>query len=143
MRTWYSICHQTAGNQCSSRYLWATLLQPAPEVFRGLVTLSHRYVESLLGGVDYPTLDAIVAYRHSIQELIHPEADCNQTYQDLAEAFYPFDLNCLNLLTSESLPNDLDALIEPKSELSDPLDILLAGSPCRKYVQIGQPSKGR
>ena len=140
-RTWYPICHKTAGNGCYSRYLWATLLEPRPDVLRGLFTLNNRYKGSLCGWLSRPSFDSLVAYRKSIQSLVHPHANCNRTYQDLAEAFYPFDLDCLNLLSSETLPEDLDTLLEPQPELLDPLDLLSLlpnYSPKWKLLMLGQ-----
>lgn len=38
------------------------------------------------------------------QSLIHP--DCNCSYRDLEEGYYPIDLTSLPLLTAESLPQE-------------------------------------
>lgn len=125
-RVWHPICHQTAGNACQSRYLWATLLTPHPDALRGMITLNNRYESSLLGWdiTGSPTLDDLNQYQQDIQTLIHPNCSCNATYRDLAEAFYPFDLSCLSVLTAESIPDDLDSLLTPKPESASWLESL-------------------
>jgi hypothetical protein len=116
-REWHPIAHQTAGLMCNHRYLWATFLQVTAETQLKLIQLSKEYYYSNL---DFHSvcLSEIIGYRDRLKE-IDSRLNCDRSYQDLEEAFYPVDLEGLPLLCTDTLPKDLDDLIEPvEGELS-------------------------
>lgn len=108
-RTWVKINHQTAGLGCHHHYLHATLLQPKSElVTGGMALLSDKWLNSNtgIGGLG---LDQLSEYQDDLKAIFN--ADCNLSYADFEEGYYPIDLKYINQLTSEILPADLDNLI--------------------------------
>lgn len=54
----------------------------------------------------------------------------------LQKAFYPFDIDCMKLLTLESIPSNLDDILSPKPESKDYFD-LLSWYPTWKLILLG------
>lgn len=70
------------------------LLTPKPDAVSSLKALNQLYEGSLLGWriTKSPHLDDSLAYWENIRSLLHSDCDCNDSYRDLEEGYYPFDL---------------------------------------------------
>lgn len=109
---WTYIGHQTAGYACNHKYMWIKILAPKSEIIQKvMISLSNIYINSNLGSLGAPPLNEIFAYRQHVNEYLG--VDCNYSYHELEEGYYPIDCTAENLsrLTSDELPEDLDDLI--------------------------------
>lgn len=110
-RSWHHVRHQAGGVHCAQVELLATELVPRLERETGLRRLAERFRETHLSGWGI-TLDDLVWYRSELQEWVG--VDCVLSYRDFREAVYPVDVTSHHLrhLTVETLPEQLDDLLE-------------------------------
>lgn len=107
-RSWYAIRHQCAGHACRQRDLFGTPLTPRGAIAMGLAQLANRWEWSDCGMWGL-ALDEVERYRAELRAL---GLDCNQSFAELLEGYYPIDLpERLSELVEDELPEDLDELI--------------------------------
>lgn len=112
-RKWQKIQHQTAGYACHQHFLLGTILTPKDH--RALHRLCKRYDDSCLA--QPASLEAILEYRSDLKELL--DADCETSYWELEEGYYPIDATHENLqkLCTDELPGELDDLIKWRNDI--------------------------
>lgn len=104
VKPWRRIAHQHSGVLCSHTYMLARKLTPRPEFLecmRNIVAMNN----SVSGWS--PSLSQVVRYRDSLRTLCpHIKLSCEETYQDLAEAIFPLDLDeaTLKQMCTDKLP---------------------------------------
>lgn len=101
---------QTGGYACLHPQLHGVLLPLSDKAFRWAVGVSRHWVDSNVyqGSA---RLDDLNVYRAQLREL---DLDCNHSYQNFHEAWYPIDLQHLPKLIQ--LDNDAQNDIEPTHE---------------------------
>lgn len=114
-RTWHRIVHQTAGLACHQKHLTGTIITPKTgEVAMGLSGIATEWYDSNVG-IGGASLENILKYRESLLKI---GLDCNYSYPDFEEGFYPIDPEYARQISAEPLPSNLDDLIEWDSGLS-------------------------
>lgn len=109
-RIWLKLVHQTAGHACHQRYLICTLLTPkSPKIAQGLAALDRKWIDSQAGcfGV---SLGQAVGYDADLRSLLG--AGCNDSHHHFEEGFMPLDTRFVPEVAADTLPQDLDELIE-------------------------------
>lgn len=109
---WINLVHTTQGHGCGQRYLIATVLNPTPAAALGMSRLAGEWLDSDVGCYGAPLVD-VLTYRENLKLWLG--ADCNHTYRDFEEAFYPIDIEHLPKLTTDAIPAipaDPDDLID-------------------------------
>ncbi|MGG6284026.1 hypothetical protein ACQ4M3_20795 [Leptolyngbya sp. AN03gr2] len=109
-REWLAIRHQTGGIAVHEHYLFASKLRTTQRIFDNMKALSDYYWASNIGTAGEPTLNSLIKYRQQLKEVLG--VDCNQSYADFQEGYYPIDLEFISKLTTETLPNNLEDLLE-------------------------------
>jgi hypothetical protein len=108
-KKWIDLFHQTAGYACHHVYLHARFLNPLPSIQKLMSRLASEYYESCLAAGSC-RLSELVKY----EKILHKYGlTANDTYRYLAEGFYPIDGSCLNKVTNERFPKDLQKLFTP------------------------------
>ena len=114
-RKWLKIAHQTAGLCCYQHYLIGTLLKPREEIKREMQEINDFWFDSQ---EHQPAkLVSIKVYQQYLRKWLN--VDCNRSYHELEEAYYPIDCTEENLkqLCSDKLPKALDDwLVKPKDK---------------------------
>lgn len=110
-REWKKIAHQTAGNACHAHYIIGTILEPKPELKSKIEMINDCWLDSNCG-VFGVSLDEILKYRQQLKDLFG--VDCNSSYDKFEEGIYPIDCDkeCLEAMTDEELPENLDTFID-------------------------------
>jgi hypothetical protein len=113
---WVALAHQCGGLACHHRHLLGTLLEISPSAREGIERICSHWYDSQLGAFG-ALLDDVELYRSQLRDWLGVE--CNRSYGELEEAFYPVDCTpeALARLSSERLPENLDALVEWDSDL--------------------------
>jgi len=106
---WVELFHQTAGYACHHVFLHARFLRPLPQVQKLMNALASDYYESCLAA-HHSRLEELVKYEKKLNKY---GLTANNTYQYLAEGFYPIDGTCLPRVTKEKFPKDLQKLFTP------------------------------
>jgi len=110
-RKWLHVVHQTAGHSCHQHYMLGTILRPRKKVLAGMKHIDDFWLDTDSGSCGSPTLDEVNTYRIQLRSLLG--VDCQRSYQQMEEGFYPIDLDTdtLEKLTSERFPKELDRLL--------------------------------
>jgi len=106
------IAHQCGGMMCHQQYLYARILHPRAKVLAGMHELSRRWLDS---ECSQPCLDTVLEYRAQIKHLFG--VDCNRSYGDFQEGFYPLDYSpkAIKKLATDTLPSDLEKWVRESS----------------------------
>jgi hypothetical protein len=107
-KKWFNIMHQTAGYACHHYYIYARFLEPKKEIQPLLFELLKKYNDSCISR--NPSLSVAIEYQKLLKKY---KLDANYDYSFLEEGFYPIDIDCIDKVTSEKLPKDLQTLIKP------------------------------
>lgn len=112
------IAHQTAGHGCHTQYIFGIRLKPyVPDTLR---LIEEKFFESDIGAFGQ-SLDSILEYRRMIQDIF--DVDCNHSYQDLEEGFYPIDFSNENLrkmaVNFKMIPDNPDKMIVWKDKMDE------------------------
>jgi len=120
-----SVYHQCGGISCNHMTMLALPLTPRPRMLAAMQLIEKHWFDSCMG-VFRTTLDEIMIYRSQLKTLVHPDADCNDTYSDLQEAVYPIDVDMrvIRELCEDDLPDNLDDLIQFDSDLQRALGMV-------------------
>jgi hypothetical protein len=104
------IVHQTAGHGCHQQYVYGMILKPKklPE----MELLARNYYASEIGCYSQ-SLNDIIKYRDTLDRLFG--VDCNYTYREFEEGFYPIDFSKENL---EKLAVDAASIPDPDSMIA-------------------------
>jgi hypothetical protein len=108
-KEWHKIAHQSAGLGCHQHYLIGTFLKPRSLlVAGGMQHLTKKWLGTNTG-VGKISLQEIKNYHNDLVSIF--AADCNHSFRDLNEGYYPIDLEYISRFTDEELPKNLDDLI--------------------------------
>jgi len=122
-RQWYSLSHQSAGIACQHVEFYGTPVQPNGKTALGLAQISEEFYGSNIAGFGLHLSEA-QEYQARLQSL---GLDCDRTFAQLKEGYYPIDLpQDLNSFIEDQLPEELDDLLDWKgqSELAKMVGIL-------------------
>lgn len=108
-REWQYIEHQCGGIACHQKKFFGTPVVPRGKIALGLAHISEHLYASEIGAFG-TGLDDVLQYREMLLDL---GLDCQYSYTDLEEGYYPIDLpEDLSSILDEELPKDLDDLID-------------------------------
>ncbi len=118
-RDWFRYEHQCGGVACHRLAFAAAIeLKPrSPEILEGMWRVSDEYHGTEL--YRPVTVDDLVRYRYVLRR--HLKADCNRDYETFEEAVYPVDLDHIQELTADPVPEDLNELVRWKHERCTPV----------------------
>lgn len=113
-RTFEFLMNQTAGHACLHPHVIATRLAWNKPARIAAEALCARWSESMAGGFGTVSLKTANRYANDLEDLFDGHVSCNGSYHELQEGWYPLDptKGALAHLTSETLPDDLDDLVE-------------------------------
>lgn len=105
-KDWVKFYQQTAGYACMHMPVWARFLKPNPEIAGLMKTLADDWFECCI----YPnaSLETVNKYEKLLKKY---GLTCNRSHPELQEGFYPIDIECLAMVTSERFPKDLKSLV--------------------------------
>lgn len=107
---WHLICHQTGGYSCHHKYILAKFLEPKPEILELFKEL-QKYDESCI--VEPPNLEVANIYQKTLQKY---NLSAKWSYHLLEEGFYPVDLDCIQTITNQILPENIQDLAKKNKE---------------------------
>ena len=103
------IRHQTGGHACHLHSFFGKILTPNSNGEKLIDFLKNQYYHSCF--IKHVPLDDIIDYRQHIKNY---NVDCSLSYYDFQEALYPIDYEYVYSLTTDSLPEDLDDMVNWK-----------------------------
>lgn len=120
---WCEIEHQGGGYACTQFKQECIILPIKDSVFRDVVDLTDKWIDSCVGMTGGPSLSAANQYSEDLKQL---GLSCEISYRLMMEGVYPFDTSAATLrtLTDYPLPDDLDELLVFKSDLEKAFGIL-------------------
>lgn len=110
-RTWHKVVTRAGQYGFTHHRYLATVLTPAAGVTMAAAKLHSAHSST----PDRPSLDQVVSYRQSLRNLLG--VDCAQSYGAFSSFHYPIDVEHVTSLTGDSLPANLDDLLEWQSGL--------------------------
>lgn len=123
MSRWRAIRHQCAGLACDQFELVGMILSPNDRTRVAIRSIQDRWLDSNCGAF-HSSLDDMGEYRDHLVETLG--VDCNYSFDDFREAVYPIDINMESIqrLVTDDLPNDLDDLIEWENDFTKVFGLL-------------------
>jgi hypothetical protein len=113
---WTNLYHQTGGYACTHQLLKAKFLKLKPQYEEFFKKLNKDYVDSLI--MSPPNFNDAKTYQEKLESV---GLSANHTYTQLEEGFYPIDIEYLQEITSELLPQNLDELKRPDTTKRFPI----------------------
>lgn len=106
---WVNIVHQSAGHRCNQTYMTGLILPIKYEYLNSIKSINSKWLDSDAGAFESSILDDILSYRNDLITLL--KEDCNHSFRDFEEAFYPIDIGKDTLVNLTSLSIDIDNLL--------------------------------
>lgn len=107
---WMWIEHQTAGISCNHPSIIGTIISLEKNIQKKVEKICDKWYDSSAGAFGKPSLEIVNEYRKDLNELLN--VDCNNSYTYFQEAFYPIDLEYIEILTNGKIKeNDLENLV--------------------------------